>query len=66
MREVFVKGHVPNKNPLLVSSNSSPAVLQPLLKKKTKTGKNNREFSVAFLVLLLMILYVLGTFLYFI
>jgi hypothetical protein len=47
MREVFVKGNVPNKKPLLVSSNSSPAVLQPLLKKKTKTGKNNRVFPVA-------------------
>jgi hypothetical protein len=43
----------------LVSTNSSPAVLQPLLKKKTKIGKNNRVFPVAFLVLLLMILYIL-------
>jgi hypothetical protein len=31
------------------STNSSPAVLQPLLKKKTKTGKKNRVFPVALL-----------------
>jgi hypothetical protein len=43
----FCEGACSQKKPLLVSSNSSPFVLQPLLKKKTKTGKNNRVFPVA-------------------
>jgi hypothetical protein len=43
----FCEGACSQQKPLLVSSNSSPAVLQPLLKKKTKTGKNNRVFPVA-------------------